>query len=249
MPKLKDLGKDLEKMTVDGGGSFQFSGVRIQDLGATEYTLVTIATDRSGSVGGFNTQLLEAIKTVVEACKKSPRAENLMLRLLTFNQGLEEVHGFRLLSTIDPADYVEPVCNGMTALFDATYSGIGATLTYAKKLIDQDFMANGIVFIITDGEDNESSTTPGMIADLVNRSKVGEDIESLITILIGVNTANNGVAASLDKFSNDAQLTQYVDVGSITPQKLAKLATFVSKSVSSQSQALGTGGPSQPLVF
>jgi hypothetical protein len=36
-------------------------------------------------------------------------------------------------------------------------------------------------------------------------------------------------------------------MGNVTPGKLAKLAQFVSKSISSQSQALGTGGASQPV--
>ena len=40
----------------------------------------------------------------------------------------------------------------------------------------------------------------------------------------------------------------HIDVGDATPRKLAKLAAFVSQSISSQSQALGTGGPSQNIA-
>ena len=43
------------------------------------------------------------------------------------------------------------------------------------------------------------------------------------------------------------QISQYIDAGAATKGKLAKLADFVSQSVSSQSQALGTGGPSQNI--
>ena len=38
-----------------------------------------------------------------------------------------------------------------------------------------------------------------------------------------------------------------MDIGDATPGKLAKLANFVSESVSSQSQALGSGAPSETL--
>lgn len=47
----------------------------------------------------------------------------------------------------------------------------------------------------------------------------------------------------------DAGFTQYVEVDNATDAKLAKLADFVSRSVSSQSQALGSGGPSKALTF
>ena len=84
-------------------------------------------------------------------------------------------------------------------------------------------------------------------------SKRSEKIESLITILVGLKDPsitdkdwNDDVSQYLETFVKDGGLTQYVDVGNATPQRLAKLAEFVSKSVSSQSNALGSGSPSQP---
>ena len=47
----------------------------------------------------------------------------------------------------------------------------------------------------------------------------------------------------------EAGLSQFVDAGDATPQRLAKLAQFVSQSISLQSRALGSGAPSQPLTF
>jgi uncharacterized protein YegL len=248
MPKLGNVG-DMDVMKIAGGGAFQFSAVKMDNLGATEYTLVTIALDTSGSLQGCEDDLKKTITSIVDACQKSPRAENLMLRYIQFNSKLNEVHGFKLLSTIQASDYDRPRPDGRTALHDATYSSIGATLTYAKKLIEQDFNCNGICFIITDGLDNESKTSPAMIAEMAKKAKIGEDIESMITVLIGINTKDADVQRELPIFAKEAELTQYVDAGDATPGKLAKLAAFVSKSISSQSQALGTGGPSQTLGF
>jgi hypothetical protein len=115
--------------------------------------------------------------------------------------------------------------------------------------MSQDFNVNGIVFVITDGLNNESKSTPSMIADTITKAKYGEEIESLITILVGINTKEKEVSNALDEFASEAKLSQYVDAGDATSQRLAKLASFVSKSVSSQSQALGTGGPSQILTI
>jgi uncharacterized protein YegL len=239
---------DMDVHNIPGPGTFQFSGIRPENLGATEYTLVTVVVDRTGSIQGFEGDLLKMVKNIVDACSKSPRADNLMLRLVTFNEDVTEEHGFKPLNTIQASDYKGFVPEGMTALYDATFSSIAATIQYAQTLVDQDFDVNGAVYIITDGMDNRSKTSPKMIAKEV--SKVIKDetgIESLITVLIGVNAGD--CKGYLEHFKLEGGLTQFVDVGSATPQKLAKLAAFVSKSISSQSQALGTGAPSQSLSF
>jgi hypothetical protein len=248
MPKL--LNDDTEVIKIAGGGSFQFSAVRPENLGATEYTLVTIVTDVTGSVAPFSKSLLEMIKFIVAACKKSPRAENLLLRVVTFNyyNQIKEIHGFKLLNTIEPNDYKLPRCDGMTALYDASYDAITASLTYSKSLIDLDFNCNGCIYIITDGVDNNSQyATKNMIKEKLANATKSEVIESLITILIGIDAKS--CKDDLERFQKESNLTQFIDVGDATPQNLAKLAGFVSKSISSTSQALGTGAASQPLTF
>lgn len=250
MPKLMLVGNEENNtaMPTVGGSSFQYSAVKIENLGATEYTLVDISVDVSGSVAGFKKELLETLQTIIEACKKSPRAENLMIRLTTFDDKLEEVHGFRLLNTIDPAQYSLSI-GGCTALFEAAYKGIGSIKSYGETLYNQDFGVNGIAFVITDGMDNVSKETASMVGDMKNAAITGEHLESLLTILIGVNVTQRNVSAALKKFETDGQFDQYVECDNANAGTLAKLASFVSKSISSQSQSLGTGGPSKTLTF
>jgi len=118
---------------------------------------------------------------------------------------------------------------------------------------DYEFDVNGAVYIVTDGMNNRGSMTPKSIKDKVESALSHEKIESLITVLIGLHDPNDTwgpeVKAHLDEFKNEANLTQFVEVGDATPGKLAKLANFVSQSVSSQSQALGSGAASQSLTF
>jgi uncharacterized protein YegL len=247
MPKL--MNSDTDTALVPGT-SMQFSFTRPNDLEATEYTLATIVVDVTGSVHGFSKELLEAVKSIVRACRKSPRADNLLIRLVTFSTKITEIHGFIPLSSVNEDDYEELTCDGLTALYDATYECIGATLVYAKTLVDMDFDVNGITFVITDGYDNASKqSSPNSVRTLVESARSKEDIESLITVLIGINSGDASYYAHLQNFKDEAQLNQFVDAGEATPGKLAKLAQFVSQSISSQSKALGTGGPSVPLTF
>jgi len=242
MPKITN-----EELIAIPGSSYQFSAVKPADLEATEYTLVSIVLDISGSVDTYANDLLKMVQEIVQACQKNPRSENLMLQLITFNTQVKEAHGFKLLSTIGVTDYKGFNCGGSTALYDGTNFAILSLTTYAEELMKNDFNVNGAIYIVTDGEDNQSVTTRKMIRDALEAAKKEETIESLITVLIGVNTQS--CQASLEKYVKESGLNQFVEVGAATPNSLAKLAGFISKSISSQSQALGTGGPSQQLTF
>ena len=242
--------ENMESIQLPGAGNFQFSRIRPDLLEETEYTLVTLVTDITGSVHDFADELLKMKKEIIKSCNKHPRKENLLIRDVLFNSdiGVQEVHGFKSLSMIDPDnDYTTLNCDGMTNLFDATYTSIEATLLESKNLIDQDYGCNGAIFIITDGGDNHSLNTESQIKNLLKDSLKSENIEGLISILIGVNS--NDCKDYLENFKNKSELTQYIDIGDVTPTKLAKLAKFISESISSQSQALGTGANSQPLTF
>ncbi|MCP1852883.1 MULTISPECIES: hypothetical protein [unclassified Bradyrhizobium] len=246
MPRLD--GSDIE--THNLGCNFSFTGARIEGLGATEYTLVDIEVDMSGSVSPFLSELIAMIKASVEACRKSPRSENLLIRVAAFSSsyrgGLNEVHGFIPLASIDQTAYDALHAGGGTPLFDACYVGVGAANAYAKMLFDQEFNANGISFIITDGEDTGGAASPAMIKAEIERARKEEFLESHVSVLIGINAA--ACTTALNRFQKEAGITQYIDAGDVTKGKLAKLAQFVSQSVSSTSQALGTGGPSQAIA-
>ncbi len=248
MPKIGNTG-DNEVYQV-AGSNFTFQGARLTHLGATEYTLVTIAVDVTGSTAPFAKELRDMLVAAVESCKKSPRSDNLLVRAVTFSttfrDGINELHGFKLLRDINPqTDYPQFMPDGMTPLYDAVYSAVEAMVEYGGELMKNDFPANGIVLIITDGLNNQSLTTPRMIKEQIEKVRREEKLESLVTVLVGVNAQQ--FRPELDKFRIDADLTHYIDMGDVTPGKLARLGGFISRSVSSQSQALGTGGPSQQI--
>lgn len=245
MPKLTD---NLENFKLPG--SYGYSATKLSDLGASEYTLVTLVVDDSGSIGSFQAEMVDAIKSVVNACRYSPRADNLMIRLVTFSNSLKEFHGFKLLANCNPDDYNTVFSQGgMTALFDATVNSVDATSAYGKTLVDSDFSTNGIVVVITDGADNQSSTSIASVAASLKKATANETLESLVSILIGVNVTDQSIATALSELHTQGGFTQYVELKDANAKTLAKLAQFVSKSISSQSTALGTGGPSKSLTF
>jgi len=246
------LDKDLE--TLNTASNFQFSATDMQTLikaGVSEYTLVVIACDTSSSVHAFSDELEKMLKQILDACQKSPRKEHLMLRLVQFNSIVDELHGFKLLNTISTDDYNGILSvGGMTALAAAGVDAVESVTVYGKQLMDQDIIANAIVFIITDGQDNDSRGLRATNIKTASESAMqNEALESLTVVLVGVTGDDNSLDRYLQGFKDDAGITQYVGIGNASPAKLAKLAQFVSQSISSTSQALKSGGPSQPISF
>ena len=244
--KLTDANLEQHKLSV---GNYGFSATKLEDLGASEYTLVTIAVDVSGSVRDFKTQLEDCIKKVVEACKFSERADNLLVRIIVFaNSKIEELHGFKLLDKCNTGDYTDCLhVGGNTPLYDAAENSVRATMTYGRQLIADEYSANGICVFVTDGDDTDSTLKTHHVKAALKEAVTQETLESLVTILIGVNVNDPHMGQRLAQFQQEVGITQYVEIDNATPKALAKMAEFISKSISSQSKALGTGAASVPL--
>lgn len=242
MPKILNNTEALTTVS-----NFGFSAQRPDTLGASEYTLASITIDESPSVAPFKADLEKAYRTVIEACRKNPRADNLLVRASGFSSRLREAHGFVTLDNINEKDFQVDLSGGGTALWDATMESVEVVDKYSQQLDGMDFLVNAVCFIITDGEENSSRVAnPDKIKDAIVRIKRAEKLESLKTVLIGV---GSGVQSYLDAFAKDAAIDQVVGVDTIDAKSLAKIAAFVSKSISSSSQSLGTGGPSQNLTI
>ena len=238
-------------------GTFGFSAVAPDDLPEEEYTIVDIVEDLSPSTEGSRTGMKKMKENIVEACRKHPRSEKIILRTVGFGSSIKELHGYKPLTEISDDEYKkESSIGGSTALYDATLNSICSCVNYAEMLDNSaDIASNGIIFIITDGMDNTSVNSPAAVLNKVREVRASEKLESIKIILIGIKdpglsgTYQNTVTRALSEFQAEAELDQFVDAGDATPQRLAKLADFVSQSISSQSQALGSGGPSQNLTF
>lgn len=244
-----DNDDDLQNFRTIGSG-FQFSAIGDDQLGASEYTLVAIAADKSSSVYGFQKEIEGCLKTSLQGCMSSPRVDNLLVRLLTFNSKLDEVHGYKLLADCPIGSYdgiIQP--GGCTSLYDACISSIDSLATFGKQLIQNKYTANGLSVIITDGCDVGSTQTIKAVKEAVERSRRAECLESIINILIGVNVTDPDVHNALDMLQREAGIDKYIEAKDASPKTFARIAGFISKSISSQSQAINTGKASVLLTF
>ena len=237
------------QFSIDGSG-YGFSATRLESLGASEYTLVCIAADTSSSVATFRKEIEECVKQVVKACRHAPRADNLMMRLVQFDTNLKEVHGFKPLMECHVDDYTDALpCSGMTALYDATHNAIQSARRYGKDLTDHGLLTNAIVFVVTDGADNNSSMTVDGVKDAIHGLRLSEELESLTTILVGVDVDCDATANYLKQFSTTVGFDQYIELAQADSKTIAGLADFVSRHIALQSQVLGSGQSTVSLRF
>lgn len=239
------------------GSSFGFSAADVDYLaenGSSEYTLVTLLVDESPSVDGFKTEMEECIKRAIGACKMSPRSDFLMVRVVVFNSDLREIHGFKQLVDINLDDYTGCLhTRGGTMFYDAGINVIEATCSYGQDLANNDIAVNAIVILITDGMDNRSSGTASDMGDSLKKIRQEESLESILSILVGVGVdekdPDDPVNQYLQDCKNEAGITQYVALKDADEATLAKLADFISRSVSAQSNSLKSGAASIPLTI
>lgn len=247
MPIFSDDSADTFKVA---GSGYQFSGVNISTLGASEYTLVGIATDRSTSVHSFGAEIERCVKEVFKACQHSPRVDNLLGRVIAFGSDVEEIHGFRPLADchLDKYDgFLNP--GGATKLYDGCIDLIDSMAVYGKALQAQDFTANGIAVVISDGADYKSFHEVHHVKEALQRARMSEALESIVTLLIGVNVKDPDISKALAMVQKEAGFDKYVEAANADAKTIAKIVEFISKSISAQSQSVGSGGPSQLITF
>lgn len=234
-------------------GHFGYSAVPLDELEAAQFTLGTIVVDRSTSTNGFTREMTDAVKASIEALKRHPLKDQILVRVVAFDSSMEEIHGFIPVTGIDSSQYEGCfTARGMTALFDACVSAVEATEGYSRTLASKHYLNNGIVIVITDGANNEGRfDSPGDVVE-VKKAFTGamknESLESLTTILIAVGFQS--LKNELTAFHKDAGFTNpIIGVEQATPDAIARIGNFITSSFSSTSMVLGTGGPSQTLSF
>jgi hypothetical protein len=247
MPRYDD---NME--TFQAPGNFGFSGVKIDRLSSTKYTLVTLCIDSTPSVSGYRDLIITTIKNIIKGCKLNKIiVDNILIRVVYFNSIIDivEFHGFKEPGQInEDTEYESIDFAGMTNLCDANVEILSVLDKYTEGLRKSDFDNNAINFILTDGEDNNSRYVQMDVKNQLDEIKRKENTESILNILIGL-TPDKQISDYLQRYNNNCGYDKYIDAQELTPENAAKLGNFIVEQISSQSSSCGTGSPSQVLQF
>ncbi len=225
MPKLDAMTTPALGSNATTTSTFHYSAIRPERLNRRAYSLMTLAVDTSGSMAVCAKDLCHTLNHLVHTAQQQVISDNILMRTLGFEDERREWHGFQPLKSIQP--YGAITTGGGTALYDATFDALNATVRYAKILADQGFRVNALFFVLTDGDDNGSQKFPQEIAKLMEETRQNEIPSRLYTALIGLNSRSGALKRRLQTFQRLAQLDDYVDIPKASPRHLAELEEVV----------------------
>jgi hypothetical protein len=239
----------MESCAIPGMG-FEYTATPVGSIMCMDNTAAASLFDASGSTRGFADLLEQCVQNIVMALRSDTRGENMLYGHWLFGSTLEEVHGFMPLPSINPDDYKG--CYGRykgmrgTALYDGEVKVLRAMRDFAGRGGKKKLIFNGFFYTLTDGCDYDSAMTEDVVAEEMGEGVRLEQIDSLYSILIGVNR-DPSIQAKLMAHAQKVGYTEYIPIENATLDALKKLGLHVSQSLSSQSQKVGQGVRSQPV--
>lgn len=222
----------------------------------SQYTIVAIVSDQSGSIYDARGDIFGMNEVIDGDLKKGSAKNTIVIRRTTFTKKgnqlkIAESHGFLPVTAVDPQAHF-PIIQGYdnyggTPLADGVLNGILAAKTQAVNLVNNMAvpLVNLVIAVVTDGGETGSDASNADIKAAIEDILAEGDIESITTILVGVKCpvgSNDRIA--LEKFQRETGFTKFIPFDEMTPKTFGKVAHLISKSISTTSQALGTGGGS-----
>ena len=120
----------------------------------TELTELVFILDRSGSMGGLESDTIGGFNCMIEKQKKDGNSVN--VTTILFDHKIEFIHDRFPIEIIEPLTEDDYYVRGCTALLDAVGMAIEKTVNVQKHLPEENKAGKVIFVIITDGLENSS---------------------------------------------------------------------------------------------
>lgn len=153
-------------------------GMSVDDIEASEATVVTVLADDTYSIegSGLSGAMRDGINLVFEALSGSETADGIIAGLHTITRGC--VMPYKPIADVTRFDENSfPVDGGSTPLYDRSASTLGVVVTKSKDLRDAALPHRTITLIVTDGADTCSRhhRAPEKVAPLVKDMLLAEN--------------------------------------------------------------------------
>lgn len=215
------------------------AGKALEDITASDVTLVTLLIDASGSIAdrGLEQAVRDGQNALLDAFGGAKEKDSVLLALWLFNGDQKVVHAYLPVddaTRLDPRNYRG---QGGTRLYDTWCDALTANVAYAQRLRDGGTPTRSVVVVVTDGEDVGSTRSSRDCASL-SKDLLASELFTLAFVGVGKDTqfeliaAAMGVPASCVHVQRDA-----------TPGGLRKTFQLVSRSAIRASQGKVAPGP------
>jgi hypothetical protein len=208
------------------------AGTAMEDIEATDVTLVTVLIDASSSIQmmGLEQAVRDGQAELLGAFDGSKEKDSILVALWTFNSDVSVVHSYVPVGDATRLDASTYRGTGYTRLYDAWCDALAANVAYAQQLRDAGTPVRSVVVVITDGEDTGSKRKAK------HARALSEDLlrsEQFVLAFVGV-----GAEASFRQIAKNMGIPDgCVEVQSnATPAGLRQVFQMVSRSAIRASQ-------------
>ena len=209
-------------------------GISVDDVQASEVTLVTVLIDDSGSIAGPNADAVRSgHNTMLEALGDSKQKDGVLAHCRYLNGQI--LYPYTQLANAIKMDKSNYNPNKGTPLYDATALILATVLAKSQEFTDAGVPCRTVTAIITDGADihSRTHTRPEAIAPLV---KDMLKTEMHIICAMGV---DDGSTNFTDIFTRMGILPNWILTPKNTPSEIRKAFAVVSQSAVRASQIAG----------
>lgn len=207
--------------------NLDFGNFDPEEIEVDETINAVFVVDTSYSVLKYVKDLNYAFNDFTEAMQKSHIAEKLFVSIIEFSEKVKVTTGFKPVTNIPPMDFSKSI-GSITSLYDAVKTGLNNALDYRENLENSGVETKTLLFVITDGEDNNSKTNPNTIKTTIDKLKADEHSAfSFTSILFGV-----GNDANFEQARDKMGIEHLARVGT-SGKDMKKMIGFISQSISS----------------
>lgn len=133
------------------------NGTDVNDVLATDVTLVTLVLDNSGSIGfgGLEDAVRSGQNEMLEAFRQSKQKDSIRIAQWFINES-KPLHSYVGLDDAVKLDSTNYNAGGGTPLYDRAFEAIISNVAYAQQLRDTGTPVTNVIVIMTDGLDEGS---------------------------------------------------------------------------------------------
>ncbi|NQT49741.1 VWA domain-containing protein [Candidatus Kuenenbacteria bacterium] len=234
--------KDLLCVSLDDNVLAGCDGIDLDDIEATEVTLVSILIDDSGSMSGLEDAVIDGQNEMLEALTESKQKDSFLIGMWALNKSAP-YHSYVPVDDALRLDHSSYVLTGMTPLCDRWCEVLAANVAYAQQLRASGTAVRSIAVMITDSGENDSRKHTEADCRLLAVDLLNSEQFVLAMVGLGQYYDFNGMAKDLGIPEGS------VLVAGKTKSEIRKVFQLVSQSVIRASQATVDPSTAQNTFF
>lgn len=174
------------------------AGKDLEDLDASDVTLVTVLIDASSSIAdrGLEAAVRDGQNALIDAFSGAKEKGSVLLACWTFHHEAKVLHSYVPVDEATRLDAKNYRGGGATSLYDTWCDALTANVTYAQRLRDGGTPTRSVVVVVTDGEDVGSKRGPSHCSRL-SRDLLASELFTLAFVGVGTDVDFEKVAKAM----------------------------------------------------